>query len=129
MASSAAQGAANEQSKATPATKAEKPAKAAPSRATEFPAGFAPNQDCIELAGSLCVTLGGADGELARFEDYHVANGTKFKDWQAGLRTWVRNAAKFAKRDQAAFAAKTASRRIPANEDFASKDYGVRRKL
>jgi hypothetical protein len=107
----AAQEAAKNKTKATAPAKAEKPAKAAksaPSLATDFPADFEPNATCIELATELGVTLGGIDGELARFEDYHAAQGTKFKDWQAGLRTWIRNAAKFAKRDQAVAAAKAA---------------------
>ena len=107
----ATQEAAKTKTKATAPTKAEKPAKAAKSavaRATDFPADFEPNATCIELATELGVTLGGVDGELARFEDYHVAQGTTFKCWQAGLRTWIRNAAKFAKRDQAVAAAKAA---------------------
>lgn len=107
----AAQEAAKTKTKAQAPAKAEKPAKAAksaPSLATEFPADFEPNAACIALATELGVTLGGIDGELARFEDYHAAQGTKFKDWQAGLRTWIRNAAKFAKRDQAVAAAKSA---------------------
>ena len=37
--------------------------------------------------------------EQAQFEDYHCANGSTFKDWQAALRTWLRNSAKFARRD------------------------------
>lgn len=126
----AAQTAAKPQAKAQAPAKAEKPAKTAVARATEFPAGFEPNDACTELAASLGVTLGGVDGELARFEDYHVANGTTFKDWQAGLRNWIRNAAKFAKRDQQqSVAAKPHTRRAPANEDFAGTEYGVRRKL
>lgn len=34
--------------------------------------------------------------ELAAFRDYHIANGTVFRDWQAAFRTWLRNAVKFA---------------------------------
>lgn len=37
--------------------------------------------------------------EQAAFEDHHAANGSTFKDWQAALRTWLRNAARFARRD------------------------------
>lgn len=125
----AAQAAEKAKAQAQVAAKPAKPAKAAVSRASAFPADFAPNEACTELAASLGVVLDGIDGELARFEDYHAANGTTFKDWQAGLRTWIRNAAKFAKRDQVVASAKTASRRAPANEDFANRDYGVRRKL
>jgi flagellar biosynthesis GTPase FlhF len=107
----AAQEAAKAPTQARAPAKAEKPAKAAKSaiaRATDFPADFAPNAACIELANTLGVTLDGVDGELARFEDYHAAQGTTFKDWQAGLRTWIRNAAKFAKRDRAVAAVKSA---------------------
>lgn len=34
--------------------------------------------------------------ELAAFRDYHTANGTISKDWQASFRMWLRNAVKFA---------------------------------
>jgi hypothetical protein len=37
--------------------------------------------------------------ELAQFADHHRAKGTTMKDWRAGLRTWLRNAVKFAARD------------------------------
>jgi hypothetical protein len=33
--------------------------------------------------------------ELPKFTDHHQAKGTTMLDWQAALRTWVRNAAKF----------------------------------
>jgi len=34
--------------------------------------------------------------ELPRFRDHHLARGSKFLDWHAALRTWLRNARKFA---------------------------------
>lgn len=33
--------------------------------------------------------------ELGAFGDHHAAKGTTFKDWQAGFRIWLRNAAKY----------------------------------
>jgi hypothetical protein len=37
--------------------------------------------------------------ELEQFADHHRAKGTIAKDWKASLRTWLRNAVKFAARD------------------------------
>lgn len=37
--------------------------------------------------------------QLAAFRDYHAARGSTFRDWQAALRTWLRNAVGFAGRD------------------------------
>lgn len=44
------------------------------------------------MAGELGLSL---QDELAAFCDHHAAKGTTFKDWQAGMRTWLRNAAKY----------------------------------
>jgi hypothetical protein len=38
--------------------------------------------------------------ELEQFADYHRAKGTTALDWRASLRTWLRNAVKFAARDR-----------------------------
>lgn len=67
-----------------------------------------------------------------------VLDGAKEEAGKAGmtldafLREWVNRGSQGLKAEWlqvGAVAAKTASRRTPANEDFASKDYGVRRKL
>lgn len=70
----------------------DKPAKPK-KRASQIPEGFAPNDKHQALASELGVNL---DHELAQFVDHHTAKGSTFKDWDAALRTWIRNAAKFA---------------------------------
>jgi hypothetical protein len=38
--------------------------------------------------------------QTRQFLDHHRAKGSVFKDWQAAWRTWMRNAQRFAERDQ-----------------------------
>lgn len=64
-------------------------------RAAALPSDFAPDATAVQMAAELGVVLG---DELAAFADYHAANGSRYKDWQAALRTWLRNAARFAAR-------------------------------
>lgn len=77
------------------ATKEPKP-KAA--RNTKLPDDFEPNETAARLAQELRVNLA---VELGNFADYHHAKGSVMADWQAALRTWIRNAAKFQQRDAA----------------------------
>ena len=73
------------------------PAK--PSRGTVVPSDFEPDQTATRIAAETGVNL---QAELANFLDHHAARGTVFKDWQAGFRTWLRNAVKFGQRGHAA---------------------------
>ncbi len=57
-----------------------------------MPSDFAPDQTAVGIAAETGVDL---QAELANFLDHHAARGTVFKDWQAGFRTWLRNAVKF----------------------------------
>lgn len=57
---------------------------------------FEPNQTTLDTANEVGVDH---KAELPKFLDHHAAKGSKFKDWQAAFRTWLRNAAKFAKHD------------------------------
>lgn len=66
-----------------------------PSRGAVVPTDFTPDQTAIDIAASTGVNL---QAELANFMDHHTARGTVFKDWQAGFRTWLRNAVKFGQR-------------------------------
>lgn len=66
-------------------------------RSCVLPDDFNPDETGVKLAAEKGVNV--AD-ELAAFTDHHSANGSTFIDWQAAFRTWTRNAAKFAKRDQ-----------------------------
>lgn len=88
-------------------------------RASVLPDDFAPNETAEQMANDFGLVL--AD-ELAAFTDHHSAHGTTFKDWQAGLRTWLRNAQKFAQRQPGAGRAATA-RRAPAADGFAARTY------
>lgn len=88
-------------------------------RAMALPDDFTPNETAEKLASDYGLSL--AD-EQAAFEDHHAANGTTFKDWQAGFRTWLRNAHKFAQRQSAAVRPAPA-RRAPAPENFTGRSY------
>ena len=66
-----------------------------PSRkACQLPDDFEPDDTAASLAAELGVSL---PAELPKFRDYHAARGKPMKDWQAALRTWLRNAKQFAK--------------------------------
>ena len=57
---------------------------------------FEPNQSTLDTAHEVGVDH---KAELPKFADHHTAKGSRFKDWQAAFRTWLRNAAKYAKQD------------------------------
>lgn len=61
-----------------------------------FPDDFSPNETCVELSEKLGVN---ASDEVQAFKDHHTSKESKFSDWQAAFRTWIRNAAKYAQRD------------------------------
>ena len=65
-----------------------------PKRASQLPEDFDPDDTAAALAFELGVSL---PTELPKFRDYHAARGKPMKDWQAALRTWLRNAKEFAK--------------------------------
>jgi hypothetical protein len=62
-------------------------------RKSALPADFAPNGTALNLARELRVDL---KTELQQFIDHHNSKATVSADWQAHLRTWIRNAAKWA---------------------------------
>lgn len=61
-------------------------------RATAIPQGWKPNDKHATLASELGIDL---NIEALKFHDYAVANGKTYKDWDAGFRTWLRNAVTF----------------------------------
>ena len=63
-------------------------------RARQMPEGFAASESHRELAAELGVDV---TSELVAFTDYHRSKGSTFKDWDAALRTWLRNARRFGK--------------------------------
>lgn len=62
-------------------------------RGRTLPDDFAPSGAHRQLAARLGVDL---DAEWEQFVDYHLAKGSAFKDWPAALRTWLRNARRYA---------------------------------
>ena len=65
-------------------------------RRTRYPDDFRPTPEHFALAASLGVNL---TREGPQFADHHRAKGSVMSDWNAALRTWIRNAAKYAARD------------------------------
>jgi len=65
-----------------------------PKRAALLPDDFKPDETASALAAEMGVSL---SAELPKFRDYHAARGKPMKDWQAALRTWLRNAKAFAR--------------------------------
>ena len=64
-------------------------------RANALPDDFLPKDAHLELSDKLGVNL---HAELEKFGDYHLARGSLMKDWDAALRTWIRNAAIYSKK-------------------------------
>lgn len=71
---------------------ASKPKGKVASKGTRLPPGWEPNPTHRKLAVESGVDL---NAELEKFRDHHTAKGTVFKDWDAGFRTWLRNAKEF----------------------------------
>lgn len=67
--------------------------------AVGVPSSF-PDETALTWAGQVftadMVALDPAD-EAERFRDHHTAKGSRFVDWNAAWRTWVRNAVRFAR--------------------------------
>src|SRR5690606_13003265 len=61
-------------------------------KGTSLADDYQPNQQHQDLANQLGVNL---QAEFQQFVDYHTAKGSRFKCWDAALRTWIRNAAQF----------------------------------
>lgn len=73
--------------------KAPKPSRKRPG--IRRPDDLRPDQTARDLASQLGVNV---EAEFPKFCDHHDAKGSLFSDWQAALRTWTRNAARFAER-------------------------------
>ncbi len=64
-----------------------------------------PTEMALEWASNYLLDQGRPDlaGQLsdiaARFRDHHLSKGSRFKDWDAAFRTWIRNELKFSKPD------------------------------
>jgi hypothetical protein len=75
-------------------------------RRTPLPTDLRPSDAVAAFADSHGLNL---PEEVAAFCDHHAAHGTTMVDWQAGLRTWLRNAVKFRARDERVAARRGAS--------------------
>ena len=84
--------------------------------ARQMPASFQPTDAHHELALKLGVNLA---EELPQFIDHHQSRGNRMKDWDAALRTWLRNAKKFA----AATHKPAKDPRFAPNRDFSQVNY------
>jgi hypothetical protein len=72
---------------------AQQKAKSQPKRKTAFPDGFLVSGPLREL-----VTKNGwpnPDQQVEQFRDYHLKHGSRFVDWEAAFRTWMRKAKEF----------------------------------
>lgn len=56
-------------------------------RLRAMPEPFVPDHTCLALATERGVSL---YAELPQFRDHHLKVGSRFSDWQAALRTWIR---------------------------------------
>lgn len=59
---------------------------------TQLPDDYHPDKDHFALAAELSVDL---VAELQQFKDHHAAKGATMANWDAALRTWIRNSSKF----------------------------------
>lgn len=66
-----------------------------PRRAVQLPEGWVPSDRNIADAQAKGLSARDIENEADRFRDHHTARGTAFKDWDAGWRTWIGNAARY----------------------------------
>ena len=62
-----------------------------------YPSDFSVSQ---ELRSWCQTQYAKPEDHLEAFKDYHISHGSKFIDWDAAFRTWVRNAQRFANKNQ-----------------------------
>lgn len=67
-------------------------------RACQLPEHWVPNEKNIADAKKIDFTDWEIENEGNQFRDYHHARASKFVDWDATWRTWIRNAIKFGRR-------------------------------
>ena len=82
-------------------------------RAQQMPKDWTPNEQHRALAASIGVNL---EQQVAQFTDHHTAKGSRFIDWDAALRTWLRNSQRFS-------AGKQRNPALAINRSFANVNY------
>lgn len=63
-------------------------------RACQLPKNFEPNENNISTAKQIGADIG---YQLQQFKDWHLAKGSKYKDWNKAFNTWIRKSAEFSK--------------------------------
>jgi hypothetical protein len=63
--------------------------------ATSMPDNFEPSETIIDTFENKYGSVLTYEDTLEAFRDYHLAKGSRFKDWDAAFRTWCRNAITF----------------------------------
>lgn len=76
---------------------AEQVTRKPPKRASALPENWVPSDRNLADARSRNFTDEEIHEQAAAFRDHHLARGTTFKDWDAGWRTWLGNARRFAR--------------------------------
>lgn len=71
-------------------------------RGKQLPDDFTPNETHQQMAAEFGLDL---NREVAAFTDFHRSKATAFRDWDAGLRTWLRKAHQFQRPRESASAA------------------------
>lgn len=94
-----------------------------------IPDDFEVTEALRETARKLGLSDVSIDAETEQFRDYHAARGTRFKDWAAAWRTWMRNVIKYAPKGvngngenftthrSGGYAAATGARPVSSNAD------------
>jgi hypothetical protein len=84
--------------------------------ALPLPDNFTVTAEMIEWAVANAPLVQASETE--KFKDYHRAKGTRFKDWPAAWRNWMRNAQGYIERDRGA-----AGRGVPVTAGAGDKGY------
>jgi hypothetical protein len=66
-------------------------------RAVLLPDDWVPSDQNIRDAIDRNFSTEEIDHEAHQFRDYHLAKGTRFRNWDAGWRSWLGNARKFSR--------------------------------
>lgn len=61
----------------------------------DLPQAWGPKPDHFALGASVGLNRDRVTFEAAKFQDFHGAKGSRFVDWEAAFRTWLRNASTF----------------------------------
>lgn len=64
---------------------------------SSLPDEFKLDTDMIAFANAQGID---SEKQFAKFRDHHQSKGSRFKDWKAAWRTWVRNSVEFSQRAQ-----------------------------